>query len=94
VVGVPGDHIEISDGQVRINGTVLDEPYINADPSYNGAWDVPEDNYFVLGDNRNNSSDSHNWSFLPRDDVVGKAWVIYWGPENWGLVAHYDHLLS
>ena len=94
VMGVPGDHIEIGDGQVRINGTVLDEPYINADPSYNGTWDVPEDSYFVLGDNRNNSSDSHNWSFLPRDDVVGKAWVIYWGPENWGLVAHYDHVLS
>jgi signal peptidase I len=94
VMGVPGDHIEIGDGLVRINGTVLDEPYINADPSYNGTWDVPEDSYFVLGDNRNNSSDSHNWSFLPRDDVVGKAWVIYWGPENWGLVAHYDHVLS
>ena len=94
VMGVPGDHIEIADGQVRINGTVLDEPYINADPSYNGTWDVPEDSYFVLGDNRNNSSDSHNWSFLPRDDVVGKAWVIYWGPENWGLVAHYDHVLG
>ena len=94
VMGVPGDHIEIGDGQVRINGMVLDEPYINADPSYNGTWDVPEDSYFVLGDNRNNSSDSHNWSFLPRDDVVGKAWVIYWGPENWGLVTHYDHLLG
>ena len=94
VMGVPGDHIEIGDGQLRINGVVLDEPYINADPSYNGTWDVPEDSYFVLGDNRNNSSDSHNWSFLPRDDVVGKAWIIYWGPENWGLVPHYEQNLS
>jgi signal peptidase I len=94
VIGVPGDHIEIGGGRVRINGTVLDEPYIDADPSYAGSWDVPEDSFFVLGDNRNNSSDSHNWSFLPRSDVVGKAWVIYWGPENWGLVAHHDHMLS
>jgi len=94
VIGIPGDHIEIGDSQVRINGTLIDEPYINAEPAYSGSWDVPADSYFVLGDNRNNSSDSHNWSFLPREDVVGKAWIIYWGPENWGLVPHYEHTLS
>jgi signal peptidase I len=94
VIGVPGDHIEIGDGNVTVNGVVLEEPYINAEPSYNGTWDVPEESYFVLGDNRNNSSDSHNWSFLPRDDVVGKAWIIYWGPDKWGLVPHYEHNLS
>ncbi len=94
VVGVPGDHIEIGDGKVTVNGVVLEEPYINAEPSYSGTWDVPEENYFVLGDNRNNSSDSHNWSFLPRNDIVGKAWIIYWGPDNWGLVPHYVHNLS
>lgn len=94
VVGVPGDHIEIGGGKVTVNGVVLEEPYINAEPSYSGTWDVPEERYFVLGDNRNNSSDSHNWSFLPRDDIVGKAWIIYWGPDNWGLVPHYEHNLS
>jgi len=94
VIGIPGDHIDIGDNQVRINGTLIDEPYINAEPAYSGSWDVPADSYFVLGDNRNNSSDSHNWSFLPREDVVGKAWIIYWGPENWGLVPHYEHTLS
>ena len=91
VVGVPGDRIEVSNGVVKVNGIALDEPYINANPSYAGSWDVPEEHYFVLGDNRNNSSDSHNWSFLPREDIVGKAWVIYWGPENWGLIPHYEH---
>jgi signal peptidase I len=94
VVGVPGDHIEVGDGEVTINGVTLDEPYVNAAPSYSGTWDVPEDSYFVLGDNRNNSSDSHNWSFLPRDDIVGKAWIIYWGPDKWGLVPHYEQNLS
>ena len=94
VIGVPGDHIDISDGVVTVNGIPLSEPYINAEPSYDGTWEVPEGQYFVLGDNRNNSSDSHNWSFLPRDDIVGKAWLIYWGPENWGLVPHYDHQFS
>ena len=91
VVGVPGDRVEVSNGVVKVNGITLDEPYINAEPSYTGSWDVPEDQYFVLGDNRNNSSDSHNWSFLPREDIVGKAWVTYWGPENWGLIPHYEH---
>jgi signal peptidase I len=94
VIGIPGDQIDISDGVVTINGVPLSEPYINAEPSYDGTWQVPEGQYFVLGDNRNNSSDSHNWSFLPRDDIVGKAWLIYWGPENWGLVPHYDHQVS
>lgn len=94
VVGVPGDHIEIGDGHVVINGHTLEEPYINAAPSYSGTWDVPEGQYFVLGDNRNNSSDSHNWSFLPGKDIVGKAWLIYWGPDKWGLVPHYDHALG
>jgi signal peptidase I len=91
IVGIPGDHIEVADGVVSINGIPLKEPYINAEPTYSGTWDVPDDEFFVLGDNRNNSSDSHNWSFLPRKDIVGKAWIIYWGPDNWGLVAHYDH---
>jgi signal peptidase I len=90
IVGIPGDHIEINDGIVEINGIGLDEPYINAQPNYSGAWDVPDGQYFVLGDNRNNSSDSHNWSYLPQDDIVGKAWIIYWGPENWGLIPHYE----
>jgi signal peptidase I len=94
VIGLPGDHVEVADGEVTVNGVELQEPYINASPSYSGAWDVPEDRFFVLGDNRNNSSDSHNWSFLPRDDIIGKAWVIYWGPEDWGLVPHYSHQLS
>ncbi len=94
VVGVPGDHIEVADGHVKINNVTLEEPYINAPPNYTGTWDVPDDQYFVLGDNRNNSSDSHNWSFLPRKDIVGKAWLIYWGPDKWGLVPHYDHDLG
>jgi signal peptidase I len=91
VIGLPGDQVEVSAGVVHVNGVALQEPYIQDMPSYNGSWTVPEGQYFVLGDNRNNSSDSHNWSFLPREDIVGKAWIIYWEPENWGLVPHYNH---
>lgn len=91
IIGLPGDQVEIQNHEVKVNGVVLNEPYISGPPNYNGSWLVPEGQYFVLGDNRNNSSDSHNWSFLPRDDIVGKAWLIYWQPEHWGLVPHYNH---
>ncbi len=88
VIGVPGDHIEISDRLVKVNGIALDEPYIASAPTYSGTWDVPEGQYFVLGDNRNNSSDSHSWSFLPRENIVGKAMFIYWPPTDWSPVPH------
>jgi signal peptidase I len=95
VIGLPGDRVEISNGQVSVNGIVLQEPYLAANPVYGTqSWVVPADHYFVMGDNRNNSSDSRDWSFLPRSDIVGKAAVIYWGIEDWGLVPHYDHSIS
>ena len=62
VIGVPGDTVEVRDQQVYVNGQILNEPYIQAPPNYTGSWSVPEDQYFVLGDNRNNSCDSHTWS--------------------------------
>lgn len=91
VIGLPGDHVEIRDYQVVVNDVVLDEPYIQAEPAYRGTWDVPEGQYFVLGDNRNNSSDSHSWSFLPKENIFGKAELIYWPPSDWELVPHYAH---
>ncbi|MFW5942435.1 MAG: signal peptidase I [bacterium] len=95
IIGLPGDLVEISDGQVSVNGVVLDEPYLNGAANYQtGSWRVPDGQYFVMGDNRNNSSDSRNWSFLPHKDIVGKAWVIYWGIENWGLVPHHAHAVG
>lgn len=78
VIGVPGDLIEVGNGQVQVNGQVLDEPYIAAAPQYMGAWQVPADSLFVLGDNRNQSSDSHRWGFVSQQSVVGEALVVYW----------------
>ncbi len=88
VIGLPGDEVVISNKQVVINGQILDEPYIAAQPVYQGSWTVAEDSLFVLGDNRNNSSDSHNWGLVPINSVVGKALFIYWPPTDWGLVEH------
>ena len=78
VIGLPGDTVEIKDNQVYVNGFTLTEPYIMESPQYNGTWEVPDGFVFVLGDNRNQSSDSHSWGFVPHDYVVGKALVIYW----------------
>ena len=78
LIGLPGDDIRVENGLVYINNQPMDEPYIAAPPAYNGDWKIPEDSYFVLGDNRNQSSDSHSWGFVPRDLIVGKALIIYW----------------
>lgn len=90
VIGLPGDQVEIINQVVKVNGVDLDEPYIKASPTYNGNWTVPEGQYFVLGDNRNSSSDSHTWQFLPEENIIGKAAVIYWPYDDWGQVPHTD----
>jgi signal peptidase I len=94
VIGLPGDNVKISGGEVRVNGQVLEEPYIAAAPIYNGEWDVPEGNLFVLGDNRNDSSDSHAWGLLPVENVIGKAILIYWPIPEWNLIDHVESVAA
>lgn len=89
VIGLPGDLVEVRDQRVWVNGIALNEPYIAAPPNYPGNWVVAEGEYFVLGDNRNNSSDSHSWGLLAEDRVIGKAFFSYWPPEYWGKIPHY-----
>jgi signal peptidase I len=86
VIGLPGDQVQIKEGKIYINDALLSEPYLEAEPNYEGRWEVPENTYFVLGDNRNNSSDSHNWGMVPVENLVGEALLIYWPPSSWGLV--------
>lgn len=78
VIGLPGDLIEIRDEKVFVNGQMLEEAYIAAPPNYIKSYKVPEDGLFVLGDNRNQSSDSHMWGHVPTSNVVGKALIVYW----------------
>ena len=78
IIGLPGETVRIADGIVFINDVPLIEPYINAPPDYTNQWTVPVGQLFVLGDNRNNSADSHAWGFLPEQNVLGKAVLIYW----------------
>jgi signal peptidase I len=78
LIGKPGDIVRAEGGVISVNGIPLDEPYIAQPPNYRGEWVVPDGSVFVLGDNRNSSSDSHSWGFVPVEDLVGKALVIYW----------------
>jgi signal peptidase I len=86
VIGLPGETIAVTDGTVTINGNPLEEPYITAPPSYNGKWVVPDGQFFVLGDNRNDSLDSHVWGFLPRENIIAKAVWIYYPLADFGKI--------
>jgi signal peptidase I len=99
VIGLPGDQVEIRDGNVFINGEQLDQPFLKGAPTYcvggyscnGGVMTVPEGHIFVMGDNRANSSDSREWGELPLDRVVGQAWLIYYPVSDWGLVPHQPY---
>jgi signal peptidase I len=96
VIGLPGETIELKNKKVHVNGQPLDEPYVHflTPPSNEyqevtsydlrerfGPVTVPADQYFVMGDNRDNSQDSRYWGFLPREYVKGKALMVYWSYE-------------
>lgn len=91
IIGLPGEEVEIRDGAVWINGYRLEEPYLKSPIPYTGSWTLGPDEYFVLGDNRANSSDSHSWGPLPRKNIIGKAWLCYWPPQYWGLIPHFSY---
>ncbi len=87
-IGLPGDEVLIRDGKVFVNGQELDEPYISASPGYSGTWVVPEGQYFALGDNRNSSHDSHSWGYVPHENLVGRALVVYWPLKDFKILSH------
>jgi signal peptidase I len=92
VIGLPGETVEIKEGRVFIDGIPLEEEYIMEPPNYTmPAQEIPESEYFVLGDNRNNSNDSHTSWTVPRDNIIGRAWFIYWPPSRLRLAKHYSY---
>ena len=96
VVGLPGETISINESnQVILNNQIFDEPYLGPNlKTFGGVFleigktvTVPEDQYFVLGDNRNHSSDSRDWGFVPKENIIGKAWLRYWPPKMMGVIS-------
>ncbi|TAL11824.1 MAG: signal peptidase I [Chloroflexota bacterium] len=96
VIGLPGDHVELRDGTVFVNGTALDEPYVYAeggvrqgtDPMPGGpsAWDVPRTELLVMGDRRRASADSRMFGPIEISQVIGRAWLRYWPIDAFGIL--------
>lgn len=96
VIGMPGDRLKIIEGHAYINGKELIEPYLNPDDSCDEAGTssptctfsmeitIPEGNYYMLGDNRNNSDDSRFWGPVPKEHMIGEAFATYWPPSSIG----------
>jgi len=91
VIGLPGETIEIRDTLVYVNGVELNEPYIN-EPCIparcaDDSWVLAPDEYFVMGDNRNHSSDSRAFDQIHHSNIIGEAVIRYWPPQDWGSVS-------
>lgn len=97
VIGLPGDHVQLKDGKVYVNGTALDEPYVFADrgvrqatdPSPGGAseWLVPQGELLVMGDHRQESADSRSFGPIEISQVIGRAWLRYWPIDTFGIIS-------
>jgi len=92
VIGTPGDKIEVREGTLYINDILQDKYPTDKEINYSvGPYIVPEDSLWVMGDNRNNSMDSHVWGFLPYKKVIGKAFIRYWPINKFGPI-HFPNL--
>ena len=90
VIALPGDTVEVNEGKVIVNGIQLSEPYIKEAPRYTmHLIKIPPDEYFVLGDNRNNSNDSRLGWTVSSDRIIAKAWLIYWPLSKIGAAPNY-----
>jgi signal peptidase I len=92
VIGLPGDRVRVEAGQVYVNGEALVENYVPQENRDESTWRdgheqvVPAGRYFVLGDHRNQSSDSRMWGYVPRENIYGKAVFVYWPLDKMGRV--------
>ena len=91
VIGLRGDKLVLTQNTVTVDGVTLNEPYISAPQnSVAQTVTVPPGDYFVMGDNRPVSDDSRDWGFVPKDDIIGKAVMVYWPLGNWESINTYQ----
>ena len=94
IMAVPGDKVEILNSQLFINEQPINEAFLAEGTitspgqflTENKSVVVPENSYFVMGDNRSHSLDSRSFGFVPRDKITGKAWFVYWPPQEFGVI--------
>ena len=99
IIGLPGETVSIKNGHVYINGKMLEENYLASTLYTSGGLFlpndkevvVPQDHFFVLGDNRPYSSDSRAWGFVPRQNIIGRAWLVYWPPQKAGFTPKVEY---
>lgn len=97
IIGVPGDTIHVdSNGQVTVDGTPINEPYVNdlTNPYQPNTWILAPNEYFVLGDNRGDSSDSRDWGPVPRGDIIGRAELVYWPLDEVHILSDWSSVFS
>ncbi len=94
VIGLPGETIECKGGVVYINSKPIEEPYVQGTTSDFSATEVTEGFYFVMGDNRQNSWDSRNWDLLPRNNIAGRVWFVFWPLSDWHLLHGYSYSID
>ena len=94
IIGMPGDTVELRSQQLYINNELVEEPYVN-DPECrptkcrDNVWELGEEEYFVMGDNRNVSRDSRSFGKIARDNIIGEALIRFWPLQSIGTVDHY-----
>lgn len=95
VIGIPGDVIILTSSTVEVDGIVLKEPYVTASVNPGASQvTVPQDEYFVMGDNRQYSDDSRDWGFVPKSYIIGKAVMVYWPLNSWQFINTYPSVFS
>ena len=98
IIGLPGEYIRIDGERVYLDDTLLDEPYLNQNTTNNGfeaprretagLWINDAEEYFVMGDRREDSQDSRSFGPVHRDLILGRVWLRYWPPQAWGSLTH------